>query len=92
MWSRVTRRRTSPDNLEATLSAYKTSMVPYVTSQPGNLGALVFVDRATGDILTVSMWEDTTSLNASIPNRPTAVSDAAGDPGTEKVYEIFARG
>jgi heme-degrading monooxygenase HmoA len=91
MWARVTRRPVSSDKLDATLDAYQNSMFPYITSQNGNLGALVLFDRETGDILTISMWADEASMNAVVAKRPTAVSEAAGNQGSEQIYEILVR-
>jgi heme-degrading monooxygenase HmoA len=91
MWARVTVRSVAKDKLDATLAAFHNSMVPYVTSQPGNAGALVLFDRSSGNVLAISMWEDEASMNASAVRRPTSVTEAAGGQASEQSYEIFAR-
>jgi quinol monooxygenase YgiN len=65
MWARVTRRTLAGDELDGKIKAYQTEIAPYVTSQKGNIGALVMVDRNANEILAISMWEDEASMLAS---------------------------
>jgi heme-degrading monooxygenase HmoA len=91
MLARINRVKVPSDKLDAVIEAYKSSMYPYITSQEGNRGAMVFVDRVNNEVIGIGVWDSEDSLKKMLVNRPTTVEAAVGGKLSSTVYEVVVK-
>lgn len=69
---------------------YQERLLPLIDDQPGFRGALMLVDQATGNSLTILLWETEAHLQAS--ERDGRYPQRLGDPfaatPTRSLYEV----
>lgn len=79
MHLRVTRVHVSPDKINDATRHFESTIVPNVRKAPGNLGAVMLVNRQSGDGLGITYWESAKALGASeqvgIDSRTAAVKN-----------------
>lgn len=94
-WARLTTLTGDPAKVDAGIRNFKDTVVPAVKRLRGSRGALLFVDRASGDAVGVTVWESLGDLEASAAAasglRATAASTigSAGSPRVEQFEVAF---
>jgi len=82
MYGRMTRLQSSPDSIDKGISFFKENVAPKARSTPGNAGAILLVDRKSGTVIGITLWETTEALNASeqfgISSRTQSAAAAGG--------------
>jgi heme-degrading monooxygenase HmoA len=93
MHARASHIAGSPENAEQGIATFKDSILPELKSLDGNRGAILLVNRASGNTLAVTLWEDESAMRAS-EERANAMrrnaSDEMGASGDARVerYEV----
>jgi heme-degrading monooxygenase HmoA len=92
MHARVSTITGSSDQIEAGISNFRENVVPFA-KQEGGKGSVLLVDRKTGKVIAITMWESEEALRASeeSANRLRAqASERAGasQPPTVERYEV----
>jgi heme-degrading monooxygenase HmoA len=64
MHARMTRSRVQPAKLDEALRIVQSSTVPTAKEQPGYRGYLHLVDRATGDVVSITLWASEDEMRA----------------------------
>jgi heme-degrading monooxygenase HmoA len=57
MNARVTTTQSTPENLDDAVRRFKEEALPSITAMEGFKGAYLLIDRATGKVVNVSLWE-----------------------------------
>jgi len=65
MYVRVTSVRSAPDKLEQGIAAFEQQVVTAIRQQPGYMGAVLSVNRDTGEASGITYWDTLDALNAS---------------------------
>ena len=65
MHVRVSRLRTPPDRLDEAIRTFEQEVAPAAAKVDGNLGAILHVNRETGEGIGVTLWESKEKLDAS---------------------------
>jgi heme-degrading monooxygenase HmoA len=82
MYVRMTRVQAPPDKLKDSIQNFETNVLKRVKAAPGYQGAVLLVNRQTGDEIGVTYWESAKALGASeqagIDARNSAVQNVAG--------------
>lgn len=65
MHIRATRGHVAPDKVNDLVRYFESSVVPNVRKAPGNLGAVLLLNRQTGDGIGITYWDSAKSLGAS---------------------------
>jgi len=82
MYVRMTRVQTPPDKIKDSIQNFETNVLKRVKAAPGYQGAVLLVNRQTGDGIGVTYWESAKALGASeqagIDARTSAVQNVAG--------------
>lgn len=65
MFARLSRYQGSPVPAEGDLSAHAEAVVKRIRGLPGFLGVYYFVERATGKAVSLTLWEDEQTMQAS---------------------------
>lgn len=92
MYARMTSLKGSPDDLDAGIATFRESVLPFVRDDGGK-GAILLVDRGTGDALGVTFWEDEQALQASeeaasaVRAQAARALGSAGEPTVSR-YEV----
>ena len=68
MYARMSTFRVEPAKLDHFADLVRESLLPAVTRQQGYLRGLLLVDRATGQVMAVSVWETEADLQAAEPS------------------------
>jgi heme-degrading monooxygenase HmoA len=94
-WVRLTTLRGDPTKTEAGIRHFESQVIPEVSKLHGFRAAVLFVDRATGEAMAVTVWDGKGDLDASSsPAGPirTAASEVMGatDPQVEGYEVAFA--
>src|SRR5215210_782493 len=76
MNARVTSLSGSPADVDAGVANFRENVVPF-TREQGGRGALLLVDRQTGNAIAITLWEDEEALRASEERASTLRADAA---------------
>ena len=92
MNARVTSVSGSPADVDAGIANFRENVVPF-TREQGGKGALLLVDRQTGNAIAITLWEDEEALRASEERANRLRADAAsemgaGQPPTVERYEV----
>ena len=91
MHARVSRIAGSSADIEAAIADFRARVVPF--SRDHGRGAILLVDRASGEALAITLWEDEAALHASEEQAAALRQDAADQmsaAGQPKVacYEV----
>ena len=82
MFIRGTRVQTPPDQVDAAIANFKRNVVPAARATPGNQGATLLIDRATGVGIGITYWESAKALGESeqmgIKTRTDAAKNVSG--------------
>jgi heme-degrading monooxygenase HmoA len=82
MYIRATRVQAPPDKLKDSIQNFETNVLKRVKAAPGYQGAVLLVNRQTGDGIGVTYWESAKALGASeqagIDARTSALQNVAG--------------
>jgi heme-degrading monooxygenase HmoA len=94
-WVRLTTLNGDATKVEEGIGHFESTVIPAVSQLQGFRGAVLLVDRATGDALAATIWTGKSDLEASSsqvgPIRATASEVmGAGDPGVESYEVAFA--
>ena len=65
MDARIVRGRSQPGYLDQIIAIYADAIVPSARQQPGFHTAFLLADRDTGTLLSLTLWEDAASMQAS---------------------------
>jgi hypothetical protein len=79
MHARVTTLNGSPSDVDAGVSNFRSNVVPF-TREHGK-GAILLVDRESGEALAITLWDDEQSMRASEETANSLRSDAAREMG-----------
>ena len=96
MFARVTTNQIKPENLEAAVRNFKDLVGSVVKKLPGFKGSYLLVDRKTGKMVGIALWEKKEDLEASdkaaaqIRGKIAQAGGATGSPVVE-VYEVAAQ-
>jgi heme-degrading monooxygenase HmoA len=82
MYVRMTRVQAPPDKIKDSIQNFETNVLKRVKAAPGYQGAVLLVNRQTGDGIGVTYWESAKALGASeqagIDARTSSVQNVAG--------------
>jgi heme-degrading monooxygenase HmoA len=93
MHARVSHVSGSPENVDLGIATFKDNILPELTSLAGNRGAILLVDRETGNATAVTFWDNEESMRASEERANQMRSEASqelgggGDARVER-YEV----
>jgi heme-degrading monooxygenase HmoA len=65
MYIRATRVQTPPDKVEDSIQNFETNVLKRMKAAPGHQGAVLLVNRKTGEGIGVTYWESAKALGAS---------------------------
>ena len=65
MHARVSHIAGSPENPEQGIASFQNTILPELKSVDGNRGAILLVDRASGNAMAVTLWDDEAAMQAS---------------------------
>jgi hypothetical protein len=91
MYARVTTISGSPTDADAGIDDFRANVVPFARQQ--GKGAILLVDRQSGDAVAITLWEDEQALRAT-EESATALRAGAADqmgaaqPPTVGRYEV----
>jgi quinol monooxygenase YgiN len=66
MYARMVTALVEPQNVDAAIQLWQESVAPTTRQQVGFRNARLFVDRGTGRIRTVGLWQTETDFEASV--------------------------
>ncbi len=95
MYARVTMVQASVERLDEGIEAWKAGQSALV-AHPGFRGNMLLVDRQTGKLLTVGLWETEADLQATMAQATSLREEVVRKalllaPPTIEVYEVAAR-
>jgi heme-degrading monooxygenase HmoA len=91
MFARMTRYEGgSPDAVDETLQTKKKVLPTEPGQTEGMSGAIFFVDRSSGTVITISLWEDEAAMNAGeeVAGRLRAEATGEGETASVEHYEV----
>ena len=65
MYARISHVGGLPQAIEEGIASFRESTLPELKSVEGNRGAILLVDRETGNAMAITLWEDEESMQAS---------------------------
>jgi len=100
MYARIATAQIRPERLEAALAARDTpdserdAAMARLASEPGFKGTQSFIDRQTGKVLTIGLWESEATLQASLPGHHARMALAVDQglymaPPVVETYELM---
>ncbi|MBO0838623.1 MAG: hypothetical protein J2P28_24345 [Actinobacteria bacterium] len=78
MYERVTSATATPDHLDDAVHGFEQKVVPALRQLPGYLGAVLDINRDTGQCWARTYWESLAALNASEQGAPQRRQEATG--------------
>ena len=79
MHARVTTLHGTPTDLEAGVDTFRSNVVPFTKEQGG--GAILLVDRESGETLSITLWPDEQAMQASEDSANSLRAQAADEMG-----------
>ena len=79
MYARVTTIVGSPADADAGIENFRAKVVPFARDQ--GRGAILLVDRQSGEAVAITLWEDEATLRATEESANALRADAAGQMG-----------
>jgi quinol monooxygenase YgiN len=89
MHARVTSIAGQPDQIAAGIENFRANVAPF-THENGGKGSLFLVDRETGDIMSITLWESAEALAAS-DERANALRAQAASTGQSSETPVVGR-
>jgi hypothetical protein len=86
MHARVTTISGSPADADAGINTFRTSVVPF-TREHGR-GAILLVDRQSGEAIAITLWEDEQAMRASEESANALRADAADQMGATQAPKV----
>ena len=65
MYARIVTAQVSPEKVSEGIKIWKDSVVPAIKAQKGFNSGRMFVDRKTGKVITVGLWETEADMQAT---------------------------
>jgi hypothetical protein len=79
MHARVTSLAGSPADIDAGIDNFRANVVPF--AREAGKGAILLIDRETGEAVAITLWDDEQALRASEERANALRADAAGQMG-----------
>ena len=93
MYARLVTGTIAPDKLDEAIRLWQESVAPSVRQQPGFKGARLLVQRQTGQVASMGLWETGANLQGTVAWNQEQIDKFAGfftvSPGVE-LYELVA--
>lgn len=86
MHARVTTVSGSAESVDAGIEGFRANVLP-LTREEGK-GAILLVDRETGEAIAITLWEDEQALRASEERANTIRADAADQMGAADLPSV----
>jgi heme-degrading monooxygenase HmoA len=86
MHARVTTISGSPADADAGIDNFRANVVPFTREQ--GRGAILLVDRQSGEAISITLWEDEQAMRASEESANALRADAAGQMGAAQAPEV----
>ncbi|HWQ00554.1 MAG TPA: antibiotic biosynthesis monooxygenase [Gaiellaceae bacterium] len=87
MHARVTSLNGSPGDVEAGIANFRENVVGFASEERGK-GAILLVDRTSGNALAITLWEDEEAMQASEESANALRAQAAEQMGAAGQPEI----
>jgi heme-degrading monooxygenase HmoA len=87
MHARVTTISGSPTEADAGIDNFRTKVLPLITQERGK-GAILLVDRQSGEAMSITLWEDEEAMRASEESANSLRAQAADQMGATQVPTI----
>ena len=92
MYARITTGHVSPERLGEVAGAIPDDVRQALAREPGFKGSMLLVDRQSGKVMTIGLWESEAAVQASLAAhqaRLEAARSALGAAGSEPVIEVY---
>ena len=92
MYARVTTGQIPPDQIGDEVRRVPDDVRQSLAREPGFKGSMLLVDRQSGKVMTIGLWESEAALQASLAAhqaRLEAARSTLGAAGSEPVIEVF---
>jgi len=86
MHARVTTISGSPADADAGIENFRANVVPFARDQ--GKGAILLVDRQSGEAVAITLWEDEQALRATEESANALRADAAGQMGAAQAPTV----
>ena len=93
MRARLVTGSTTPDQLDELIQLWRETVVPSVSQQPGFKSARLLVDRATGQVASMGLWETAADVQGSVAwnqGQLTHFTSLFSTPPVVALYEVAA--
>jgi hypothetical protein len=95
MWARVTTIEGSPDQADIAIKLVEENVIPTAKQWQGFSGGWWLLDRDSGRMMAVTLWDSQETLNASAESATTLRTDTTEELGSKIVsvesYEVVAK-
>jgi hypothetical protein len=94
MYARNVTAQTSPEKVDEAIQLWRESVAPSTKEQKDFKGAYLFVERSTGKIRTVGLWETESDLQASVGWNQEQIAKFVSffsAPATIEHFEVIAQ-
>jgi heme-degrading monooxygenase HmoA len=65
MHARISHVAGSPESADQGIESFRNSTLSELKTQDGNRGAILLIDRASGNGIAITLWEDDAAMQAS---------------------------
>lgn len=86
MHARVTTISGSPADTDSGIENFRANVVPFAREQ--GKGAILLVDRQSGEAVAITLWEDEQALRATEESANALRADAAGQMGAAQAPTV----
>lgn len=86
MYARVTTISGSPTQADAGIDNFRANVVPFARDQ--GKGAILLVDRQSGDAIAITLWQDEEAMRASEESANSLRAQAADEMGAAQAPTI----
>jgi heme-degrading monooxygenase HmoA len=93
MYARLVTGSIAPDKLDEAIGLWRDSVAPSVRQQPGFKSARLMVDRQTGKVASMGLWETKAHVQGTVTWNQQQIDKFAGlfdAPPTVELYEVVA--
>jgi heme-degrading monooxygenase HmoA len=93
MHARVSHVAGSPENADQGIESFRKNTLSELKAQDGNRGAILLIDRASGNGMAITLWEDEAAMQSSedwANEARRSASEQMGGSGDARVerYEV----